>query len=343
MANEEKALHDEYPVVVSKMDPLIIRVSKTVLLVGSTSYTAKIKISQLFSGFYIYVSSLGTPIYTEKVNIGEYSIEGDNNRSEGSDAWNYVEEKACDWINALEESMETSDTSKNIVDLLRECKYQEHFDLSGHIIDPDYKEKYGENFELCTENSEEHPLYLHELNNKVELLNDKITYLTKQFEYMTGAVNDGPSNKELSTFYKTIGKPIADAVESGLNTLVGKMASMEAEITAVKSTVNTINTNVNTINTNVNTVNGTVNTINSNVGTVITNLATVQGINEAINQEVVTMSGVLDNCWAYIAKLGNGEDGKAIAKINTMYNAYSHGGVGPVSDWFVYSKAYPDA
>lgn len=322
MANEEKALHDEYPVVVSKMDPLIIRVSETVLLVGSTSYTAKIKISQLFSGFYIYVSSLGTPIYTEKVNIGEYSIEGDNNRSEGSDAWNYVEEKACAWIDALEESMETSDTSKNIVDLLRESKYQEHFDLSGHIIDEHYKEKYGDNFELCTEK----PTYLEILAEQLKLITGK---------------NISPYDVTNSVLYQAISEPIAEAIESGLNSLVSQMSAMKADIEVMQSDITSMQSDITSIKSDVGSVNTTTSTILNDTDYGIPSIKT------AISDSTSSIKGTFDyeytasisDCYNIIKRLQNTEDA-TIRKINDIYQAYGFGNTDPTG-WFVFSKTYP--
>ena len=134
--------HDpnEYPEIMSKMDPLIIRVSPTVLLVGATTYTAKVKLGYNFNGFMVYVSSVGIPIYKEEVDITGLNAEGTNNVGEGSDAYDYVKNKARDWMDTLEKSMLDDSKEKNIVDLLREIKYQMHFEdflkSDLHILNP---------------------------------------------------------------------------------------------------------------------------------------------------------------------------------------------------------------
>ena len=87
----------DYPEIVSKVDPFVIRVSPTVLVMGSTSYTAKIKMGMQFNGFNIYASSVGIPIYSEPVDISGESNNG-SLTGEGSDAWNYIKNKARDWL-----------------------------------------------------------------------------------------------------------------------------------------------------------------------------------------------------------------------------------------------------
>ena len=132
MAKREYPRNDnEYPEVMSKMDPLIIRVDPLVMVVGSTTYTAKVKIGYKFNGFLVHVSGVGIPIYKEVVDITGYNT-GKTTTGEGSDAYKYVQDKARDWMDTLEKSMLDDNKEKNIVDLLRELKYQMHFDLSGH-------------------------------------------------------------------------------------------------------------------------------------------------------------------------------------------------------------------
>lgn len=267
--------HDTYPVVISKLDPLMIRVSEMVLLVGSTSYTAKVKMSQLFNGFYVYVSSVGEPIHKEEVNISGHNSTNGDSHGEGSDAWRYIRAKARDWMDALESSMTKEDAQKNVVELLREMKFQEHFDMSGHIIDENYKQKYGDNFELCTEQ----PVYMKSVIEKIndiyeaiygaDGLNSRVTQINNTLSTMDGHideiegklqtigdnvhtldtnVHDDLNNikSQLNTMNVTTLPGVADkiskAINDGLTSLVGQMNDMNTNIAAVDANVTTVDT-----------------------------------------------------------------------------------------------------
>lgn len=267
--------HDTYPVVISKLDPLMIRVSEMVLLVGSTSYTAKVKMSQLFNGFYVYVSSVGEPIHKEEVNISGHNSTNGDSHGEGSDAWRYIRAKARDWMDALESSMTKEDAQKNVVELLREMKFQEHFDMSGHIIDPDYREKYGENFELCTEqdvymksviekiNDIYEAIYGADgLNSRVTQINNTLSTMDEHIDEIEGKlqtigdnvhtldtnVHDDLNNikSQLNTMNVTTLPKVADkiskAINDGLTSLVGQMNDMNTNIAVVDANVTTVDT-----------------------------------------------------------------------------------------------------
>lgn len=272
MAKKGRPLHTEYPAVISKLDPLMIRVSETVLLVGSTSYTAKVKMGAMFNGFFVYVSGVGTPIFKEKVDITYYSTESDNNRSEGSNAWQHITAQARDWMDDLEESMQSEDAQKNIVDLLREMKYQEHYDETGGIIDEDYLAKYGANFEFVTNQ----PSYVSLILQQLEVLNEAINgtnglnariskietkvgdidntlnqTIDPSIDAIKGSVDTSNTNLsningQLTTMNNTtlptnVAQPIATAITNGLQSLVGKMNDVLDEVLLVKGYVSTDN------------------------------------------------------------------------------------------------------
>lgn len=218
MAKQGRPLHTEYPSVISKLDPLMIRVSETVLLVGSASYTAKIKMGQLFNGFYVYVSSVGTPIFKEAVDITYHSTESDNNHGEGSDAWRYITTKARDWMDDLEESMQNEDAQKNIVDLLREMKYQEHYDETGQVIDRDYRTKYGDNFEFV----ENQPSYASLILEQLTVLNGKVDALDK-------AVRGDTDYKGLNDRVSSIETTLTDTIDSSIDAIKGSIDNIDAQ------------------------------------------------------------------------------------------------------------------
>lgn len=290
---------DEYPEIMSKLDPLIIRVSPTVLLVGSTSYTAKVKLGTMFNGYYVNVSGVGLPILKQEVDIsGHSNTNGTGNKGENSDAWNYIISQAEAWMDTLEQSMLSNNSSKNIVDLLREIKFQNHFDLSGHT---DMIEPYKDSVEVCTEE----PTYpqsmltqLISLNTNLTTLNQHMTNMEQRMVAMEEKINNitpaltaltnriGSEGTTIEGTIQSTGTEIATAIENGLTNLVGQMNTMNTNITTVGTDVLKVYSsvgpaaagsptsiralldgwipNINTIST----INGTVNTINSNVSSV---------------------------------------------------------------------------
>lgn len=290
---------NEYPEIMSKLDPLIIRVSPTVLLVGSTSYTAKVKLGTMFNGYYVNVSGVGLPILKQEVDIsGHSNTNGTGNKGENSDAWNYIISQAEAWMDTLEQSMLSNNSGKNIVDLLREIKFQNHFDLSGHT---DMIEPYKDSVEVCTEE----PTYpqsmltqLISLNTNLTTLNQHMTNMEQRMVAMEEKINNitpaltaltnriGSEGTTIEGTIQSTGTEIATAIENGLTSLVGQMNTMNTNITTVGTDVLKVYSsvgpaaassptsiralldgwipNINTIST----INGTVNTINSNVSSV---------------------------------------------------------------------------
>lgn len=290
---------NEYPEIMSKLDPLIIRVSPTVLLVGSTSYTAKVKLGTMFNGYHVNVSGVGLPILKQEVDIsGHSNTNGTGNKGENSDAWNYIISQAEAWMDTLEQSMLSNNSSKNIVDLLREIKFQNHFDLSGHT---DMIEPYKDSVEVCTEE----PTYpqsmltqLISLNTNLTTLNQHMTNMEQRMVAMEEKINNitpaltaltnriGSEGTTIEGTIQSTGTEIATAIENGLTSLVGQMNTMNTNITTVGTDVLKVYSsvgpaaagsptsiralldgwipNINTIST----INGTVNTINSNVSSV---------------------------------------------------------------------------
>ena len=265
---------DEYPEIMSKMDPLIIRVSPTVLLVGSTTYTAKIKLGYRFNGFHVNVTGVGIPIYTEEVNTKNADTTNKSALNGMSDAYNIVEERATTWMDDLEKSMIDDSKEKNVVDLLREIKYQMHFDLSGHkypaIIppgQPGYDEtKYDERMEICPEV----PTYITDIYKLLAEMNARLNNLmvviasdgtggtistdtdygkNRIIDNVTVTYNDNTHGFDVKYDY-------GERVTAGLNERIGdinnpKPNSVIKKLDDIKTNVNTVATNVDTVATDI--------------------------------------------------------------------------------------------
>ena len=269
---------DEYPEIMSKMDPLIIRVSPTVLLVGSTTYTAKIKLGYRFNGFHVNVTGVGIPIYKEEVDIGNKSTTN-KSATGNSDAYDYVEKKACAWMDELEKSMISDSKEKNVVDLLREIKYQMHFDASGHkypAIVPGTDE-YDARMEVCTEV----PTYIEDLytmllqitirlDNLTSVINggqlkklreDSVEYNQETGKFVYHEDNVGNAVKGLNERIEELNDSIGTGKDEGQTkeSLQSRITKLQESIGdpsngTVMGKLDTVGTNVNTVATNVNTV-----------------------------------------------------------------------------------------
>lgn len=269
---------DEYPEIMSKMDPLIIRVSPTVLLVGSTTYTAKIKLGYRFNGFHVNVTGVGIPIYKEEVDIGNKSTTN-KSATGNSDAYDYVEKTACAWMDELEKSMISDSKEKNIVDLLREIKYQMHFDASGHkypAIVPGTDE-YDARMEVCTEV----PTYIEDLytmllqitirlDNLTSVINggqlkklreDSVEYNQETGKFVYHEDNVGNTVKGLNERIEELNDSIGTGKDEGQTkeSLQSRITKLQESIGdpsngTVMGKLDTVGTNVNTVATNVDTV-----------------------------------------------------------------------------------------
>lgn len=289
MANRTYPRKDnEYPEVMSKMDPLIIRVDPLVMVVGSTTYTAKVKIGYKFNGFLVHVSGVGIPIYKEEVDITGYNT-GKTTTGEGSDAYKYVQDKARDWMDTLEKSMLDDNKEKNIVDLLREIKYQMHFDLSGHKASatvegsPDYDPR----IEVCNDV----PTYIEDLYAMLLKISIRLDNLT--------AVINGGDLKELKNdsviynqadgkfdYEKITVQPNVNGLNQlieGLNTRIGDTSDG-----TVISKLTTIGDNVGTVANKVDTVANKVDLVASNSTTNATTIS--NAITNGLNQLVAKMN-----------------------------------------------------
>ena len=318
---------NEYPEIMSKMDPLIIRVSATVLLVGSTTYTAKIKLGYKFNGFVVNVTGVGIPIYTEEVDIANASTTNKSRQNGMSDAYNKVAEKATEWMDNLEKSMIDDTKEKNIVDLLREIKYQMHFDSSGHkypaIIKPNEpgynEEEYDPRMEVCTEV----PTYITDIYKLLAEMNARLNNLMVVMASDGTGQNINPQDTDygknclinsVNVLYNdtTHGFDVAynygDHIDAGLNTRIGDITNPDAN--SVIGKLDSISTNVDTVAVKVETVHRAIGTGDSD--------HTVQKQLEAIATDVVSLSGQsATNATTISTAITNGLN-QLVAQMNTM-------------------------
>jgi hypothetical protein len=298
------------------MDPLIIRVSPTVLLVGSTTYTAKIKLGYRFNGFHVNVTGVGIPIYREEVDIGNKSTTN-KSATGNSDAYDYVEKKACAWMDELEKSMISDSKEKNVVDLLREIKYQMHFDASGHkypAIVPGTDE-YDARMEVCTEV----PTYIEDLytmllqitirlDNLTSVINggqlkklreDSVEYNQETGKFVYHEDNVGNTVKGLNERIEELNDSIGTGKDEGQTkeSLQSRITKLQESIGdpsdgTVMGKLDTVGTNVNTVATNVDTVASDVVALSTQSATNATTIsnAITSGLNQLVAQ-MTTMNG----------------------------------------------------
>lgn len=251
--------HTIYPVILSKTEPLVVRVDELVLLVGTTSYSAKIKMGAMFTGYYIYVSSLGEPIGKIPVSIEGYNSTYTTDIST-TDAYRHIMDVARDWVDTLEKSILVDSNEKSVVELLREIKFQQHFDTSGHTANAsDY-----DNLEICTDE----PTYIQTIKDSLidsnaymfgnlntsegiyippsesleGKLEDRLTAIEEKFnEQLTRIADDLDIIKQSmtmdgekeTTLCESISKSastISKAVEDGLSSMVTQMNNMNTNI-----------------------------------------------------------------------------------------------------------------
>lgn len=338
----------DYPVVISKMDPLIIRVSPLVLVVGTTSYSAKIKTAIKWKGFFIYSSGLGEPIYQQEF---KNSSNLQNTNSENSPLYLAVKEEATKWIDSLEDSFATA-SEKNIVDMLREIKFQNHFDLTGHTANAsDYP-----NLEMCTET----PTYIHKILEQLTELNVKLNNLNAIIfggrlqkvtvdgtdirvdsgDEVTSEIDSTLKNKsiiakmtslsdKIENVQKSIGRPRKDSDSSNdvitiqehlnqlseyINTII-KATGYDSEHSDITlfAKLDNIKNSISDVSTKVNTLDTTLGTVKTSIDGVKTNIDAVNSSIGTVNSSMTSIKGAL-----------NGENNSIFSAITSGYSAVTN-------------------
>lgn len=314
-------IHDTYPVIVSKMDPLIIRVEPLTLLVGSTSYSAKIKLGIKYDGFYIYCSDIGEAIYKEP----NMNLRLDDNGSGlvmSNIAYYKAFNKAVEWLDTFESAYQET-KEKNIVDLLREIKFQNHFDMTGYLAG-DIEQYPNLEFDNTT------PTYIHdilkqltEINVKLNNLNSCINGGTIQTVVVSedgkdihiedvGTVDEGLNqrvtdfentmNTDMSTLYNGV-EDVKNSIDSFNSAIDADLKAIDISIqngyATVANAVGVMNTHIGKFVDNDGNLTYQAATMFSDVGTVKNNVgdftqypgATLETRTRAIYNDVVSMYG----------------------------------------------------
>lgn len=122
----------DYPAVVQVSDPLLVRVSKTSLLLNDTTFYAKIKKGLAFNGYVIYSSGIGTPII--EVDIGstpETTSSGTVTTKQENDVdIAEIEQAASDFLDKLEARIATSEFQNPIKASIDRLCWQIHYDIT---------------------------------------------------------------------------------------------------------------------------------------------------------------------------------------------------------------------
>ena len=123
---------NDYPAVVQVSDPLLVRVSKTSLLLNDTTFYAKIKKGLAFNGYVIYSSGIGTPII--EVDIGSTPETTSNGtvttKTENDVDIAEIEQAASDFLDKLEARIATSEFQNPIKASIDRLCWQIHYDIT---------------------------------------------------------------------------------------------------------------------------------------------------------------------------------------------------------------------
>ena len=297
MANET-----EYPIILSKLDPLVVRVNELLLVVGSTSFSAKIKLGTSYSGFYVHASGLGEPIAKIEVSVKNYNnkdIVGDTGKTM---AWLHIEDQASKWMDNFQESFTKASSQKNVVDLIRELKAQLHYDFTGEepsdtTINIDTQSSYFDS--MSTD--------IHSIDSRLNTLTERLDGLANKVDTIVTALTSTDSDDNSISYRLSLieaalgtdtndrfGKVIAKAITDGLTSLTNEMITMNTNINTVNTNVNTVKGTVNTVNTNVNTVKNDVGTVKNDVGTVKNDVGTVKNDVGTVKNDVGTVKSTVN-------------------------------------------------
>ena len=238
---------NEYPIVLSKQDPLIVRVNALSLVVGDSSFNAKVKMGSMYTGFYIYTSGLGEAVAKVEVSIDGYNNNYVPNNAYNTDAYNYITEQATIWMDNLQKSFTENTGQKNLVELLESVIRETERD--GEVV--------------------------HEVRIDSEVvadaINDTLTYtensVTKSAtEYLKNiyekldSISDGMTNIS-SSDTANFANIIAKSIEDGLTSLVTQMNAIKADVALLKTAIGSMDDS-----TSANSICGTVKNLKSNVG-----------------------------------------------------------------------------
>ena len=121
----------DYPYIAKKSDPLTIRVDKLSLLVANSNFYAKVAKGYHFTGFYIYVSGLTTPIMTRSLPTQEQiTVGGQTTTKDRKWTVESIEKEACKWLDDLETAIANSTNDSGIEGAINNLRWQLHYDIT---------------------------------------------------------------------------------------------------------------------------------------------------------------------------------------------------------------------
>lgn len=258
-----KYTEDQYPVVVYKQDPLIVRVDDLILVVGSSSFSAKIKIGTMYTGFYIHTNGIGEPIAKVSVDINGISTQKVNNDFTSSDAYKYIADQAAIWMDNLEASFVDSKGQKNLVEIIQEVtKYDDPIEgtgiaqirvetnddaleaLDNHLTGGDGSGGIINSVKESIDNTNDTLSDTNSVLSNIESAIKGETETSSILSDIKDTLDDinttlGKIEEAMGTGNGTFAKLIADAITEGLQTLTTEMSTMNTNIEGVQNSIGT--------------------------------------------------------------------------------------------------------
>lgn len=115
----------DYPQLI-RFDPLVVRITDTSLMISNVIFNAECVRGLAFTGFRIYASCVGNPIYEETVEV-EQNASTDN-------AMRAIKAKVKEWLGNLVTSLESPSRAvrmTSVKDSIDRAGWQQHCDMVG--------------------------------------------------------------------------------------------------------------------------------------------------------------------------------------------------------------------
>lgn len=306
-----------YPSVVRTVDPLVIRIEPLSLLVGDTNFYAKIKNGVAFTGFTIYASGLGTPIY-------EQTVSGTNTKTisggtvvavSNSEVVSKLTNAAKAWLDALEDSfsnIETENTIKSAIDRL--C-WQLHYDLThtstttlptgmdnitidtdgvGNGTVRDIVTQLNENL-TSTDSSAPGAIIKVARNIKADSDTYTISQALRETGYNSIAKEISNNTTAISNHTNVMSTKL-DTLNNNISGLASTVTNIQLDTQSIKADTSAVNTNTSTVASNTNSIN----TINSNVSTMKSDVSTIKTYENTSQTKVTDLDNKFSNIYLTI-------------------------------------------
>lgn len=196
-----------------RFDPLAVRISETSLMISNVVFSAECVVGLAFTGFRIYASSVGNPIYEEEVTI--------TSNTARNTARNIIAGKAGLWLTGLQNSVvrvnDTTVRQTSIKDSIDRAGWQQHFDLvgkTGEFKSIDWANYYVDNAGIIQDAIIAQTQRINAMNNTLNNVNYQVSndtdtstlkfYTLRSFQAIwkyDGFTNDQSSNSALGQIY----------------------------------------------------------------------------------------------------------------------------------------------